>query len=625
MPKDRTVMRADLRLDLKDSGALWSDAELNRCVEKAISDLSRFLPRERVYEEELEFDVTSEAVTFPKTTSATYIVNAQTFNGKTAGNTFTIAAQPDVPRVVTLLITDADNSITDWHIRIHGTDEESLGCTEDFYFSRGKTQTGVQVFKRIDSVELVENFGGSAAAGDTLSLGIGAYYDTWVSMAYKPVKNGSETLTEAGGTVCARNTDFLIDYMRGKLKAISGGKIAAEEACTITYRKDQTSLDLTLLDDFIRVFRVEYPAGEIPQSFCTFDLYGRFLTITGRGESTEQQSMSEGKQVRVYYEAAHHPPTDYAPGSIPEFLENTVIMAAGAYALFVYSLKCTHQALTDLTTARAAIAAAESAQAGLAAILTAISAATTAGSTALAGIDAIATAGAAALASVASYTGDVETALNAANAYLDAVAEDLTAADTVAASYIGATNYVAGGSAQPDIKKSIVDGAALINTITEGGENERTPEIYATYATAIKNALVAAFEQHRSFYQQDATARTNAALGFVQEASQRVSLIRSLVEEGNAYAAIGQVLANEGDAYATIGQVLVGKANALLSQLAAYLQEATASTEAAAGDLTMADKFRTEGINRRDEVWSIWRDRKEYIGDFSSSAMNQSA
>ena len=36
--KDRTVMRADLRTDLKDSGALWSDSELNRCIEKAVAD-----------------------------------------------------------------------------------------------------------------------------------------------------------------------------------------------------------------------------------------------------------------------------------------------------------------------------------------------------------------------------------------------------------------------------------------------------------------------------------------------------------------------------------------------------------------------------------------------------------
>jgi len=592
--KDRTVMRADLRTDLKDSGSLWSDAELNRCVERAVADLSRYLPRERQYEEVLEFDVTGESLTFPKTTSAIYIVNAGTFNGKTAGSTFNIAAQPDVPRVITLLITDVDNSITDWHIRIHGTDEESLGCTEDFYFSRGKTQTGEQIFKRIDKVELVENFTGSAAAGDTLSLGIGAYTTVWVSLAYKPIKQGSEAVTEAGGTASARNTDYEIDYVKGRVRAMSGGDIAAEEVCTVTYKKDQTQIDLTALDDFIRVYRVEYPVGSIPQNFCQYELYGRYLAITGQGESEGQMSLSEGKQVRVYYDANHHPPTDYAPGTIPEFLETTVETAATAYALLIYSLKHEHQALTDIATARAAIVLADAIHSVITTDLTALEGYLTSGSTAL-GL-------------CAALHAAIITALDAANAYLDLVATDLTNADGVADNYIGSTNYVDGGT-EPDIKTYLESGDALINTVTEGGENERTPEMYASYAQVAKNALVAAFEQDRAFYQQDATARTNAALAYVQEAAQRVSDIQAKIAEASGY--------NE------LAATIVREVEAELAQIASYLSSAAHSIEISSRDLDMADKFRTEADIRLTEVYSIWRDRKQYIGDFSASSMRQ--
>ena len=66
--------RADLRLDLKDSGALWSDAELNRCIERATADLSRFLPDEKIYEDSLQFAVADESVTFPKDTSLDAVV-----------------------------------------------------------------------------------------------------------------------------------------------------------------------------------------------------------------------------------------------------------------------------------------------------------------------------------------------------------------------------------------------------------------------------------------------------------------------------------------------------------------------------------------------------------------------
>src|SRR4030042_280053 len=107
--KTRTQMRSDLRLDLKDSGSLWSDAELNRCVEKAVSDLSRFKPRGKILEKSLQFAVTDESWTSPATTSLTAIVNAQSINVAAPAN-LTISGQPDVPRVLTLTITDADSS-----------------------------------------------------------------------------------------------------------------------------------------------------------------------------------------------------------------------------------------------------------------------------------------------------------------------------------------------------------------------------------------------------------------------------------------------------------------------------------------------------------------------------------
>ncbi len=50
-------------------------------------------------------------------------------------------------------------------------------------------------------------------------------------------------------------------------------------------------------------------------------------------------------------------------------------------------------------------------------------------------------------------------------------------------------------------------GYAKIDKITKGGENERTPEMFSVYANTMKSSLVGAYEQHRAFYQQNATAR----------------------------------------------------------------------------------------------------------------------
>ena len=593
--KTRNMMRSDLRLDLKDSGALWSNAELDRCLERAHSDFNRFLPREKYYEETLSFSVSAESITSLAAQSLIAIVNAQSID-VAAGNFLTIAGQPDLPRPLTLTITDANNSTYGATFIVAGMDKNEVAQTEVFHYSRGhsKTLVGKKEFKYVYTVELESDSG--SGAGDTLSVGYAGTTTGWVYLAYKPIKYHSDTITSSpAGTTYARDTDYTIDYINGRIKLISGGSMAAATAYLVTYTKDQLAVDLSDIADLIRVERVEYPVGQIPQSFVgSYEQRGKLLYILGGSEGSEQESMSEDYHIRIYYAAEHQPPNDDTPGSMPDFLENTVIKYAGGEALFIYSLKCEHQALTDLTTARTAIAAAESAQAGLAAILTAISAATDAGSTAL-GL-------------IAALQAAAVTAVDAANTYLDAVAGDLTSADGARANYMGTTNYVDGGT-EPDIKAYLTSGDALLNTVTKGGENEKTAESYAAYAQATKNSLVAAHEQDRAFYQQDATARTNAALGFVQEAAQRVSIMRNLVDEGSIYA--------------QLGQVLVGKANALLSQIASYLQEAAASIELANNDLTLADKFRTEAIERRNEVWNIWRDRKEYIGDFTASSMNQ--
>lgn len=599
MGKDLTVMRANMRLDLKDSGSLWSDAELNRCIELGHSDFSRFLPRGKTYEERLNFPVTGESVTFPKDTSATYVVNAQTFNGQVAGSTFTIAASPDVPRVLTLLVTDADNSVTDWHIRIYGVDQEDLGVTEDFYFGNGKTQTGKQIFKTVHKVELVEAFTGSAAAGDTLSIGIGAYTDTWVYLANKPIKWTSESATDDASADITRGTDFEIDYIEGKVKAISGGDISAEEVCTFAYDKNQTHIDLTNLADFIRVDRVEYPVGDIPQAFCQYELYGRLLSITGAGESEGQPQLMSGKNVRVYYDAKHHPPTDYTPGTAPEFLENTIILAADAYALFMYALKMEHQAVTDLASARTAVGSANTAQAAVGTALTSMKKYLDNNAT----VDAIGV-----LANINALHADLVTAVAAANTYLDDVATDLTNADTVRDSYINTTNYVAGGT-EPDILAYLTSGDALLNTITKGGQDERTPEMYAAFASAVKNALVAAFETDRQMYLQDATARTNAALGYTQEAAQRATNMRVYIETAEGYTNVAALFARE--------------AESRLLQINYYLQQAIQYISAASDDLNTADRFRTDGDIRRAEAWSVWLDRRQYIGDFATAAMRQ--
>jgi len=599
-------MRADLRTDLKDSGALWTDLELNRCIERSHSDASRFIPRQRNYVETLVFAVTDDEVTFPKDTDTDSVLVAEDLNAVTDGSNTSVNGQPDVPRPLTLTITDGSNSITGLTVSIYGTGADELAASETFHWLRGDSKTipGKVYFKNVFMI-YVDQIDGQNA-GDTLSIGWGLYTDVWVSLANSPVKSGTDSATGDDDAAVVRDTDYRIDYQNGRVKAIADGDVAAEEACTFAYTKNQTTINLSNIPDFIRHNQVEYPVGNVPISKCSADIQGNQLMITGDDETGEQVSLMAGKQIRISYDAFHQYPNDFAPGTVPEFLEDTVIQAAAAYALLIYSLKAEHQASTDLDTARTAIAAAQDTHevisTALGKVIKYLDSNTSDDNADAAKL----------LLQITTDIANLRTAisggLDAANTYLDAVAGDVTSADGVRAKYIDTVNYVAGGT-EPDILAYLTSGDALINSIAKGGENEKTPETYALFAKITKEALIGTFENDRKMYLQNATIRTNAALAFVQEAAQRLANLRTYMEQSAAYVGISNTFARE--------------AEDRLAELNAFLTQASRSYEAANADLLVADRFRTEALGRRDEVWTIWRDRKQYIGDFSSSSMSQ--
>jgi hypothetical protein len=544
-------LRVDMRADLKDSGSLWSDAELDRCIERAVSDFSRYLPKEEVYEESLQFTVTSEAFTTPVTTSLTAIVNAQSLD-VAGGSLLTIAGQPDVPRPLTLTMTDADNSAYGVTIIITGANKDGKSISETFHWSRGmsKTMVGVKEFKTVYEVELDQDAG--SHAGDTLSVGYGLFTTAWKSLAYKPIKWGSET-----ASVGVRDTDFYMDYANGRIKAIAGGLLAANTAYTISYTKSQISVDLSSLTDMIRVQRAEYPVGGVPQDMVSVNGFGSILYVSGGAESEGQVSMQEDKHIRVYYDARHIPPTLYTPGTYPSFLEDTVLMAADAYALLIYALKSEHQAVTDLASVRAALVIPNTtvtglhvlAQAALALTDTQLDAAIKAGS--------------------GNLMFKVATAL-------DAVATKLGTVDT----------YLTGSTA-PAAKKYLDDGDAILNTVAVGGEGQDVPRAYREYAQA------------------------------------SVEIANALIAEANAYVTEASVRLGESDRWVAAGRAWVEQANSYIAEIDRYLAEAAQYAEAASADMLLADRLKAEALERRNEVYAIWKDRKEYIGDFTMSSTRQ--
>ena len=337
---------------------------------------------------------------------------------------------------------------------------------------------------------------------------------------------------------------------------------------------------------FIRVHRVEYPTDRVPQKFVSYELFGNKLTITGLEESTGQQVLSTNETMRIYYDAPHIMPEDDEPGTIPVFLENTVLLAASAYALFQRAVNFMHQADTDFTSARTQLAAAATALAKVATYLE-----NNSDEDSKYWLTKITT-------DIGRLRTAILTALDACNAYLDSVATDLTAADA-ANGYIN--TYVEGTSA-PASKKYLDDGDAHLNAIADGGEGQEVPHAYRQFAQSVADAIVAPLQRNRELLAQNATTRTNAAMIYAQESAQRLSNLRSYVEQANAW-----------------GQI----ARDFISEAEQRLGDAIQYTNVANNNLTLADRFKENAIERRNEAWSIWRDRTQYIGDFSQAPVRQ--
>ncbi len=124
-----------------------------------------------------------------------------------------------------------------------------------------------------------------------------------VSLAYKPIKYGSETVkTTDNVTSYTRDTDYTMDYSNGTITALSTGDMT-EIAYHISYTKSKLAVNLASITDLIRVSAVEYPLGKVPQQFPSFRVWGTYLYVDSRGEKDSQEQMASTNHLVVYYEA----------------------------------------------------------------------------------------------------------------------------------------------------------------------------------------------------------------------------------------------------------------------------------------------------------------------------------
>lgn len=91
-----------------------------------------------------------------------------------ADGALVVAAQPDVPRNITIALTDADNSVTGL-ITVTGKDARGRTVVETMEpdgAGAGKTLTGTKIFAKVDSV-VVSGTAGAAPGSDVVVVGVG--------------------------------------------------------------------------------------------------------------------------------------------------------------------------------------------------------------------------------------------------------------------------------------------------------------------------------------------------------------------------------------------------------------------------------------------------------------------
>jgi hypothetical protein len=477
---------ADLRLDLKDASTTWSDAELIRCVEKAVADYSRFNPRQMSKEITIDTEITAESFTTPAVSDTDYFVDNMDISASVSGATCTLAhVVPDMPRPVIVTLTDANTSITSFILIVKGYDSDYKYIEESFYLEGGLVQTGHQYFAQIKEIE-IDVIAGNGAS-DALDVGTGAADGVYVQLANRTIQFDSDGISSM-----TRDTDYEMEYSRGRIAMKSGGSMTVSTAYSIAYNKSKVEIDLTsIISDLIRVERVEYPSGQVPQSHASIELWGNILTVTGGQES--QAEISDEEHLVIKYLIPHSAPSTQSPGSVPPHLDTTIELAASAYALFMHALKYELQAVTSLTAVDTSLAA--SAQYSIRAIQVLAEAAL-------------------ALADTQLDTA-IGTLMTKVGTALDAVATALASSET----YLN-NDY-------------LTDGVAYINKLNDG---INVPENYASYAqvlTSVGSALVAeaqVFAQEAAVRLSQSDAYREAGRAFVEQANSYISEIDRILQ-----------------------------------------------------------------------------------------------
>lgn len=702
-----TEYRTELKLDLKDATTLWSNDELDRCVERAVADLSRFIPLEAIYEYTIDYTVTAESSTAPAAATWKDLAHkpikpeSETVTTDPVGTTYTRDTDYTMDYINGKYTIIATGSITEADSLLFGYTKSRLGIDISAIISAlirvvkveypvdkvpqqfvsfniwnefmyiGSQKVGESQIQLTDKEHIAiyydkeHTFPTVSADGSyqeyldqVICIGAGAY-----ALLIKAIQYEHQSVTDLASSRTALGNlsgiHTAVGTALGNLAAIHVLTDAALDKIA-TYATDAD----TALDAFITAIAFA------PTALAKVDTY-----LAGASESTKAllaQIATDAASLRTAMITA----VVAAKAYLDEVDTTDLVGAEGVWADEVKHI-LDYVLVRGSTTGT--FVAEEEATGGTSSAVAIVKVVGTNYITFQMKVGSFSTdetitgAGAATITATEIETNptaeeflelgdstiDITSILTDVETALDKIATEVAAGKTYIETGDDKINTVNVGDNVPELYRDYANvevglGAGYRQEASErlrkATLQQQQAELYRRYAEAALE-MARLWENKRRDFLSQATARINAAMGYVQEAESRLSNLRSYIEQGNAYATIANGFTAEADGRTAVARSYVEEAaqrlamsrgyaeeasgrmaeidrylsevGARLSELDDYVAEADRYIGLAGSDRELADRFKAEGIERRNEFWSILRDKSEYRKRLVSTPVRQ--
>ena len=657
MGKTLATHLSDVRTDLKDPSTLWSDAELTRALTRAYADLSRFLPRELYYEQRLSFTVTAESVTTAAahgtykalankpiryesdvvtnaagtvtyTRNTDYVVDYM--NGQittVSGGSMVVLTIYKISYTKSKIAVDM-TSLTPMRIGAveypaHSIPKQTVSaelygdvltvmCGED-------TQEEMSLNKHILVQYYVPHTVPATAVGtcpafldETVNLATAAY-----ALFTKATQHEHQAVTDLASARTAL----------GNIAAIHTLADAALDKNTTYYADVDTALDLVKTN------------ADLAATALTAVKTNTDLAVASIGAIATASLYSE-IDTELGAAKTDIAAADTALGSLVA-PQAAVVTALGKVTTWLTGSPSAGTLLAQIATDAAYLRTAI--QNAVAAAVTANGLVTTADFANAIGV----------------WTDEVKHILNGDSGATPSMELHLELGDdlinTVNIGSDAAQTYAQYATTVVNMQRAWAQKRA--DFIQQAGMRLNQVQAYSQEASVRLDSLRSYIEQARAYgvisdgfiaeanqwigslniYLGEANQRTASANAYIAEAGMKLYQIDRYLGEADRYIAIAQQRNTEADGRIATCNAYIGEASQRLAIMAAfstesmyriseidrYIEEAARYTDSANVSMLLADKFRTDGIEKRNEAWSIWSDKKALTGKLADITNRQ--